>query len=231
METVPVHIPMLPQLEALRDLRIVVDSPEAKTAAQKHLTDVSVAKRALAQNVHALKKPHRDAVTEIDRVTRPWLDWLDQRYDETERALLAYQREVTARVTAEQQKLQQQFERKVTRAQTKAEAAGRPVPFVVPPPVLQAPKKTEAIGGATQTIVTRKAWRIPAPTHGACPAVAPEQITMADNLTYQLGIPAEFFLLDTARIGKIIRAGGTVAGIESYLEESIAVRTKGGAHE
>jgi hypothetical protein len=41
---------------------------------------------------------------------------------------------------------------------------------------------------------------------------------------FDMNIPLEYFVLDTARIGKIIRAGGTIPGIEVYEEESLSVR-------
>jgi hypothetical protein len=78
-----------------------------------------------------------------------------------------------------------------------------------------APQKTEHVDGGKLTTVKRKAWRIPG---------SPVTDGLSRAGTGGQDIPDEYFVLDTARIGKIVRAGGTVPGIEVFEEESLSVR-------
>jgi hypothetical protein len=106
------------------------------------------------------------------------------------------------------------YEGKVEQAEEKAIAEGKPLPVILPPLLKSAPPKTEQVGGVKVTTVKRKAWRIPGSDV--------REFSRASELTK--AIPDEYFMLDEARIGKIVRAGGTIQGIEVYEEESLSVR-------
>lgn len=209
------------QVDKLTSLTVKIVSPESLTQAQKYLTDVRGAFKSLKAAVSALKKPHQDEIKAIDGAAKPLLDKLQARDEETERAILAYNRLVQEEIAKANQKALEKFEKKAATAEAKAIAQGKPMPLIIPPALASAPAKTVDVDGAKQTIIKRKAWRLRlAGSEVADASVVTAQVSQE----FQTGIPLEFFVLDTTRIGKIVRAGGTVPGIEVYEEESIAVR-------
>ncbi len=208
-------------LRKFEKLSIVVTSPETELQARNYLTDVRLAGKRLDQDIKVLKRPHQDAVKAIDDAARPWKTMLTERDQKLEQALLAYGRQVRLAAEEAQRKLNEKYEKKVEKQEAKAVAEGRPMPIVLPPPIVATPPKSVGLDGAKQTTVKRKAWRLPASGafHGE-----PDTLDAQTNESFKLGIPAQYFILDTARIGKVVRAGGTIPGIEVYEEESIAVR-------
>jgi len=103
----------------------------------------------------------------------------------------------------------------VERVEAHAVERGQPMPMVLPPSMITTAPKSVLTDGATQTVVTRKTWRIPGVTH-------PEHLSRGSTLAK--AVPDEYFLLDTARIGKVIRAGGSIPGIAIVVEESLSIR-------
>lgn len=209
------------QVDKLTSLTVKIISPETLTQAQKYLTDVRGAFKSLKAAVSALKKPHQDEIKAIDGAAKPLLDKLQARDEETERAILAYNRLVQEEIAKANQKALEKFEKKAATAEAKAIAQGKPMPLIIPPALASAPAKTVDVEGSKQTIIKRKAWRL---RLAGSEVADPSAITAQVSQEFQTGIPLEFFVLDTTRIGKIVRAGGTVPGIEVYEEESIAVR-------
>ena len=217
-------LPALAKITELQAITIRIVSPETEEEARKYLLDLRTAGKDLKRDVVALKAPYKAAIEEVDKLTKPYLNWIEARDTEYERAILEYHRKVREATEAAQRKANEAFRRQVEKAAAKAEAEGKPMPLVTPPPVFHAPPKTVKLDSGTQTIVTRKAWRLAKQAIEAGITDA-DALTALDNHNCALGIPLEYFLLDTGRIGKIVRAGGTIPGIEVYEEESIANRT------
>ena len=212
-----ITLPHLSQLEKVRTLTVSIISPETEAQARLYLTDVRLAGKQLDQDVKALKRPHKDAIDAIDEAVRPWKTLIAERDQALQRALLAYQRHVTLAAEQANAKILERYEKKVDRLEAKAIMENKPMPLVLPPQMVSAPTKTVETEGAKQTVVRRKAWRLAGGS-----VRNPEELTADEAHAYH--IPLSFFKLDTGRIGKVVRAGGTVPGIEVYDEESIAVK-------
>jgi hypothetical protein len=221
VSTVPTIASVIGLAKPFESLQVRVDSPDSELAARNYLQDVRKTVKQLDKDVKALKAPIKQAIDDIDAAVKPWRTLLTQRDTELETALLVYGRKVREAAEIAQRKLMEKYEQKVAKAEAKAEAAGKPMPVVLPPPIVATPPKSVALDAGTQTTVKRKAWRLKlAGAEVADPSVVTAQV----SANFNTGIPLEFFVLDTVRIGKIVRAGGTVPGVEVYEEESIAVR-------
>jgi hypothetical protein len=214
-----VTIPNLGQLEKIKTLLIVVASPETELTARAHLTEVRLAGKQLDKDIKMMKAPHQAEIKRIDDMVKEWKSMLAERDQALERALLDYGRKVRQAADEANRKAMERYEVKVEKVEAKAIAQGKPIPVVLPPQMVSAPPKSVETEGAKQTVVKRKAWRIPS----AC-GVMPDDCTMEINLDRQIGIPASYFILDTARIGKVVRAGGSIPGIEVFEEESLSIR-------
>jgi hypothetical protein len=223
-----VTIPNIGQLEKFKTLQIIVNSPETELQARSYLTDVRLAGKRLDQDIKALKRPHQDCIKDIDEAARPWKDILSARDQDLEKALLAYARQVRAAAEEAQRKLNEKYEKKVERMEQKAVEQGKPMPIVLPPPIVATPPKSVESDGARQTIVKRKAWRIK--QQDLKPEMSLRELFGMCNITgmderWPDAIPSpDYFFLDQSAIGKIVRAGGKLQGIEVYEEESIAVK-------
>jgi hypothetical protein len=214
----------LPQEEMNRvlSLQVTITSPETLEKAQVNLSAVRKASKDLTAAVKALKAPHQEAIKEIDAAAKPWKDKLDQRDAQLETGILAYHRQVREEAQKKQLAEQAKYEKKVERVEAKALAEGKPVPVVLPPPIISAPPKTMQVGESKQTVMKRKAWKISAKAFAA--GLSADGMTAEQNRIHELGIPERYFTLDTGAIGKIVRAGGTVPGVEVYEEESLSIR-------
>ena len=210
-----ITIPNLGQLEKFKTLAISVTSPESEATARLYLNDVRTAGRRLDLDIRTLKRPHQDSIKAIDEAARPWRTVLAERDQALERALLDYGRMVRLAAEEANRKILEKYEKKVDRVEAKAILENKPMPVVLPPQMVATPLKSVEADGAKQTIVKRKAWRIPGTED-------PDKLTR-DSFPSRL-IPNEYFILDTARIGKVVRAGGSVPGVEIFEEESIAVK-------
>jgi hypothetical protein len=208
-------IPNLAQLEKWKALEIKVISPETKLAAEEHLVQIHKAGTQLIKDIKTLKQPYKDAIDKVDAATKPWKELLDSRKDALGRALMEYNAKIRKQVEEANAKALLKYETKVEKVETKAIEQGRPIPLVLPPILAAAPPKTEAVDGGRLTTVKRKAWRI------ASTLESPETLTRARSEVKD--VPDEYFILDTARIGKVVRAGGSIPGIEIVEEESISV--------
>lgn len=205
-------------LERIKNLVVSIVSPETEVAARKELESIRIDKRAFEKQVKDLKQPYKEAIAEIDAAAKPWLELLASKDQEIERAILDYGRRVREQVAKDNAKTLAKFERKVEKALDKAAENGAPMPLVLPPSLAVEPPKTVTTEtGARQTTVKRKAWRL-----AKSADYDPETLTA--DLAHVLGLPLEYFKLDTARIGKVVRAGGSIPGVEVYEEESIAVK-------
>lgn len=213
-------------VEKLTGLQISVTSPETELKAREYLANVGKAVKELKASVFELKKPFKKEIDDLDALSKPLLNKLQQREEDTEQAILAYLRKVREEVEKRNQKELEKFEKKAATAEAKAIAQGKPMPLIIPPAMAAAPPKTVELDGVKQTEVKHKKWRIAKREYLS-------QEMMEDLSTINakwaaeknLGIPSEYFQLNTTQIGKIIRAGGSIPGIKVYEKESLAQRT------
>ena len=216
-------------LAAVRQLvgmQISVVSPETELRAREYLASIRKELKAFKASVVEVKKPFKKEIDEIDSASKPWIEKLTQKDQETEQAILAYVRRVREETEKQNQKALEKYEKKVATVEAKAIANGKPMPIVMPPALASAPAKTVELDRAKQTVVKHKKWRLePVQDADGVPYTPdPEKLTARDAQLHQYQIPLEYFILDTARIGKVIRAGGQVPGIVMYEEESLSQR-------
>ncbi|MGH8103787.1 MAG: hypothetical protein ACREJQ_04615 [bacterium] len=208
----------LSEVQRVLALSIMIVSPETLEKAQVNLGQIRSATKSMVAAIKALKGPHQEEIKKIDAAAKPWKDKLDARDTALERAILDYNRLVRLAAEERQRKELEKYEKKVERVETKAIEQGKPIPIVLPPPIFASPPKTVEVDGSKQTTIKRKAWRLQVGTD-------PDYCDYQVNLDRQLGIPPQYFKLDTAMVGKVVRAGGVIPGIEIYEEESLSVRT------
>lgn len=214
-------IPDVEKLEQIKSINISVTSPESELTARAYLTDVRLAGKKLDDDIKKLKAPYQAEIRRIDDAAREWKATLASRDQALECALLEYRRKVKAEVDKANSKTLEKYEGKVANTEAKAIAAGKPIPVVLPPQLVATPQKSVEVEGSKQTIVKRKAWRLGAPL-----AQYDKDTLTAETVRLEAAaIPLEYFILDTSRIGKVVRAGGSIPGIEVFEEESIAVRS------
>ena len=219
MATLPALI--IGTVQKLVGMKVSVVSPETELQAREYLASIRKELKAFKASVVEVKKPFKKEIDEIDAASKPWIEKLQQKDQETEQAILAYLRKVREETEKQNQKALEKYEKKVANVEAKAIANNKPMPIVIPPMLSSAPAKTVEIEGAKQTIVKRKAWRM---RLAGSEVADPSVITAKVSEEFKTGIPLEFFCLDTGKIGKIVRAGGTIPGIEVYEEESLSQR-------
>jgi hypothetical protein len=210
-------------VQRLISMTVSIVSPETELKAREYLASVKKELKAFKASITEIKKPFKQEIDSIDAASKPWIEKLQQKDEETERAILAYLRKVKEETEKQNAKLMEKFENKVDKAAARSIETGKPMPLIIPPAMASAPAKTVAIEGAKQTVVKHKKWRVP---FGAAGDYAHDldRLTAEVNDRLKVGIPLEYFVLDTAKVGKVVRAGGTIPGIEVYEEESLAQR-------
>ena len=218
MTSLPATI--LNSIKSLVGLSISVTSPETELKAREYLASVRKELKAFKASVVEIKKPFKKEIDDIDAASKPWIEQLQKKDEETERAILAYLRKVREETEKANAKALEKFEKKVDKAAAKSIETGAPMPLVIPPSLASAPAKTVSIEGAKQTVVKHKKWRVSGNQFQNDPSL------LNSAVAHELGlpIPAQYFTLDTATVGKVVRAGGTIPGIEIYEEESLSQR-------
>ena len=219
MATLPALI--LGSVQKLIGMKVSVVSPETELAAREYLASIRKELKAFKASVVEVKKPFKKELDEIDAASKPWIEKLQQKDQETEQAILAYLRKVREETEKQNQKVLEKYEKKVATVEARAIANNKPMPIIIPPALASAPAKTVAIEGAKQTVVKRKAWRL---RIAGSEVADPSTVTAKLSEEFKTGIPLDYFTLDTARIGKVVRAGGSIPGIEVYEEESLSQR-------
>jgi hypothetical protein len=208
-------------VQKLTSMTVSVVSPETELKAREYLASIRKELKAFKVAVVEVKKPFKKEIDDIDAASKPWLAKLQEKDEETERAILAYLRKVREETEKANQKALEKFEKKADKAAVKAIETGTPMPFIIPPALASAPPKTVELEGARQTVVKRKAWRI---VLNGRVLLDPSYLNAKEAALIGLAIPPELFLLDTVSVGKIVRAGGTIPGIEVFEEESLSQR-------
>jgi hypothetical protein len=222
----------------LVSIKVAVNSPETKIAVRKHWDNCTAWLRQNKTAVDSLKEPFKKEIKAIDDANKPMVEKVKGMEYEAERAILAYDQKERAKIQAANTKKLETYETKVATKEAEAIANGKPLPIVIPPSMKAEPAKTIIVGETKQTTVTRKSWwlkGIPQPrdTYGLfCgdPSKEFKELTMKDNnirAKFDGGpelIPNEYFVLDVAKVGSVIRAGGTIPGIETVIVESLSGR-------
>lgn len=219
MATLPALI--IGTVQKLVGMKVSVVSPETELQAREYLASIRKELKAFKASVVEVKKPFKKEIDEIDAASKPWIEKLQQKDQETEQAILAYLRKVREETEKQNQKALEKYEKKVATVEAKAIANNKPMPIIIPPALASAPAKTVEIEGAKQTVVKRKAWRL---RIAGSEVADPSTVTAKLSEDFKTGIPLDYFTLDTARIGKVVRAGGSIPGIEVYEEESLSQR-------
>lgn len=222
-----ITIPNLTQLEKFKTLTIVVNSPDTETQARSYLTDVRLASKRLDVDVKLLKRPHQDFIKDIDEAARPWKTILSERDQSLERALLEYGRMVRLAAEEANRKILERYEKKVDKVEAKAILENKPMPVVLPPQMVATPQKSVETDGSRQTTVKRKQWRMkPGFTSemSVRELFAMRGITNLDEMWPEDFPGPDYFFLDSGMIGKIVRSGGKLSGVDIYDEESISVK-------
>jgi len=208
-------------------LELVINSPDSKSEGEEMLVAVSTAGRNLEHDEEILKRPHLDALDEIRAVTRPYKELLNTRRKELSDKLIIYDNYCEKEAARKQALENKRYEEKVQRAEEKAELLGKPVPIIPPPPVIAPPPNTSVTSSGAQLSkrVTRD-WQLPVIIfNGRTIAIdRPEHLTYADVIQYKLRIDPKYFVLDTARVGRVIRSGEDILGIETITQKGLSVK-------
>jgi hypothetical protein len=216
----------------LTAIKVVVNSPETKLAVRKHWDSCTAWLKQNKMAVDSLKEPFKKEIKAIDDANKPMVEKVKGMEHEAERAILAYDQRERAKIQAANAKKLETYEVKVSTKEAEAIASGKPLPVVIPPSLKAEPAKTLVVGEMKQTTVVRKTWWLnghPKPfddlgLFAGDPGKQFKEFTGQDNIDRILGIPAEYFVLDVARVGSVIRAGGTIPGIDTVIVESLSQR-------
>lgn len=223
MATVPSLL--IQSVQKLVGMKISVISPETELSAREYLASIRKELKAFKASVVEVKQPFKKEIDEIDAASKPWIEKLQQKDQETEQAILAYLRKVREETGKANQKVLEKYEKKVATVEAKAIASGKPMPLVIPPALASTPAKTVEVEGAKQTVVKHKKWRFKKSEFVSSDMIQdPSKLDARYSSEQGLDIPLEFFCLDTTKIGKVVRAGGAIPGIEVYEEEVISQR-------
>jgi hypothetical protein len=215
---VAVTVPNVQNLDKLTTLTVAVTNDETHKEALQYLADIALAQKNLKVDIAALKKPFNYEIAKIDAATKPYKDNLDTKRDQISAAISAYKRRVEAAVEKANAKTIERHEEKVFRKESDAVANGKPLPAIAPPVLKVAPAKTEEVVGARVTEMIVKTWKL---AKGV--STCPKEITYQENLDLGLLIPAEYFVLDTARVGKLMKNDAVIPGIEQVIDTTFQV--------
>lgn len=170
-----------------------------KARLDHHLKPLQESKRSIDEGMRRIKAEIEPRLDELEALGNDVKGKMGMYFDE-QRRLAA---EEQARIDAENRKKLEKHDKKVERA----EASGKEAP---PPPVLAAPTVTadrnvSGNGKTTYTTTVRDAVYTSANAQQGTDG----QFHRVDGTE----IPNDYWVLDTTRIGKVIRAGGTIPGV------------------
>lgn len=216
----------------LTEIKIVVNSQETRVSISKHLQNVVAFIKSHKSGVKLLKAPFQAAIKDIDERAKPILEKAEEMEEQCKGAILAFDEKERLRIQKENEKKLVKYEGKVATKEAEAVLAGKEAPFVAPPALKPEPAKTVVVGGGTQTTVVTKKWwmpEVPKPMNefsqfNGDPSEEFKGYTMLQNQGKEVQIPSEYFVLDVATIGRVIRAGGTIPGIEVVEVRGLANR-------
>lgn len=207
--------------QSLTTIKIIVNSAETRAAVSAHWGSCTKFIKDTKKAILELKRPFKDEIDKIDMACKPMLDKASELERQAEQAILAYDRAERAKIQAQNQKKIEKYETKVATMEAEAVANNKPVPLVNLPNLKQEPAKTIVVGDLKQTTVVRKDWRLPDNLKWEGD---PATLTAQDAAERGSPIPLKYFVLDTAKIGKVIRSRDTIPGIEDFEVESLSGR-------
>lgn len=221
----------------LVSIKIVVNSEATKLAVRKHWDNCTAWLKQNKTATDALKRPFKTEIETIDKLNKPMVEKIKAMQHEADRACIAYDIQQRAKIQAQNQKKLEKFEAKSSAAEADAIANDKPIQFIPLPAMKNEPEKTVIVGDSKQTTVERKSWwlkghRVPVDAYGLFngdPAVTFDEYTMKQNMMEIRpggieAIPPEYFVLDTAKIGKVIRSGVEIPGIEAITVYGLSGR-------
>lgn len=188
---------------------LTIKDAESKTVAKALLVDIKAAFKRLEGERDAQTRPLQDQLTRLRRLYEIPLTLLKQNETTLVHAIFAFEEKQRREAEKKQDEINRRHEEKVAVAEAKAIVEEKPMVLPPPPKVVPMPAKTEKVGEATLTIGAVKDFRIPN-------VAEDERLTRNDPRGK--AIPDQYFILDRAAIGKLVRAGGghLIPGIQVY---------------
>lgn len=190
-------------IESIKQLKVVVMSPDTKSEAEKQLARIRLASRSLKDDVKAAKQPYNDAIDLINKAAQPWVNILSEQDKAFEQALLAYNTKVRQAVAASNVKVLDRYETRVATKEAEAIANNKPMPLILPPALKAEPPKTVRTEDGRLTESGYWTW-------DGIAGVA-DGVKGAKDLTYTaakrlgLDLPDEWFVLDTALVTACVK--------------------------
>lgn len=208
-------------IERLRTVTIVVTSPESEAAAQAHLAEVRLSLKRLEEDIKKLKKPHDDAKKEIDKAAASWKEFLAERDQKMEQAIIQYRNKARAAIATHNIRVIDKYEGRVANNEAKAIAAGKPIPVTAPPALKVEPAKTVTTDMAKNTETGFWTWE---GIRGVGDVAAAKDLTVTEARRLGLDIPEEWFFLDTAKVTACVKRNDRVpACVLKKYEQKIKV--------
>ena len=196
-----------PDIERLKAVTIVVNSPDSEALAQAHLAEVRLSAKQLEEDIKKLKKPLDDAKKEIDKAAESWKEFLAERDQKVEQAILQYRNRARATVGTYNSAAIQRYEGRVANNEAKAIAAGKPIPVTAPPALKAEPAKTVAVDGAKNTETGYWTWE---GIRGVGNLDAAKKLSIVEARRLNLDLPEEWFVLDTAKVTSCVKKNDRV---------------------
>lgn len=196
-----------PDIERLKAITIVVNSPESEALAQAHLAEVRLSAKQLEEDIKKLKKPLDDAKKDIDKAAESWKEFLAERDQKVEQAILQYRNRTRAAVAAHNIQAVRRYEGRVANNEAKAIAARKPIPVTSPPAIKVEPAKTVVLDGAKNTETGYWTWE---GISGVGNVDAAKKLTIVEARRLHLDLPEEWFVLDTAKITSCVKKNDRV---------------------
>jgi len=229
---------ILQKFSELTAIKVIVNSQETKAAVQAHWGNCTAWLKQNKILLDKLKEPFKKEIKNLDDLNKPMVEKVKAMELESERAILAFDQKERARIQAQNAAKLEKYETRVATKEAEAVANNKPIPLVVPPSLKAEPAKTTVVGETKQTTVVRKTWWLkghqqPRDQYGLfCgePGKQFKEFTMKENTLrakFDGGpelIPEEYFVLDVAKVGSVIRAGGSIPGIDVVAVESLSQR-------
>ncbi len=163
-----------------------------------------------------LIKPHRQAIKDNQDSCKAVLKPLADKEGELNTAILAYRSKLAAAAVKEQERQNHMYEQRVEKAVEK----GKEVAEVRPPAQVAAPATTLKTDAGAVTFTKIKRARL-----FAYPSMTTEtknDLYRTDLALHQ--IPDEYWQLDWVKIGRAVKAGIQVPGVQPYEDEGSRVR-------
>lgn len=201
-----------------------ITTPQALQAASDLMIRIRKTRKMAEEALKVSLKPLKEQIKAQEDQARIGLTLLTNAESALQRGILDYQRKAREEAEHQQAKELAKYEKKVERLEAKAEADGKPLPIIAPPPIIQAPPTQVKTESGSLTAQTVKRWRLA--------GVSADEL---DNLRRDdpraKAIPDAFFRLVPGEITRLVKTLGQAGkampgcpGIEVYEESTLSVR-------